>query len=302
MRGLYTEIENSKGADISFARRWASWSDLLADSQEGGAALKKSDGYDRLPLLDRRGERRSKFHFGSIAKAAKAAEYGWADGTKKLLNGVDKIADRIGEIADTMTPVITYDVGGELPDVGLYCAGVPEHMLSWPVQEATAPVVRLGINLSKAWVVTEQQCVNFGASVVALIDALELAGRDVELTVYEAGEGYNAKRVQYVVLKAAGEQIDRDRLAYALVSLDMLRRTFMATLGADQRMIYSCYGTPIPLTQVPWIAEHCPELVDVHDVDSLAGLTRSQLGHYNDADAALDLTLQWAKDEGLLNG
>ena len=292
------------GNYVSFTQHWSSWGDLLADAETGAKAL-VSEGNDHfMPVREGLGS--DTFHFESHSTAQKAAYFGWAEGTQKLLSSVDAIADQIGDIAETISNHMLYDVAGELPDVGAYCAGVAEHMISWPMDHASKPVVRLAVCVSKPFSVTAEQSANWGVAIVALVDALELAGRDVELTLYtaarcNAGRSRTAQRLQYVTVKPAGEHIDRDRLAYVLVSADMLRRTMLSALGHEDKHTYeSGYGVPIHLSDFDNLSTIAPTLVDALLVTDFSNTNRDSRNAYNTPQGALDTILFWAKDNGVL--
>lgn len=288
------------GDYVSFTQQWASWGDLLADAETGAQALVDNglDGF--MPVKESKGG--DTFHFKSHNDSQKAAYFGWAEGTQKLLSSVDAIADQIGDIAETISNHMVYDVAGELPDVGAYCAGVAEHMISWPMEQASKPVVKLAIGVAKPFFVTAEQSANWGAAIVALVDALELAGRDVELTLYASARGNKSRRLQYVTIKPAGEHIDRDRLAYVLVSADMLRRTALSALGHEDKHTYSSsYGVPIHLDDFgDKLNKIAPELSEALAVTDLSCTNRNSSHAYNTPQGALDTVLIWAKDNGVL--
>ena len=293
------------GNYVSFTQHWASWGDLLADAETGAKALVSEGNDSYMPV--REGLGGDTFHFESHSESQKAAYFGWAEGTQKLLSSVDAIANQIGDIAETISNHMLYDVAGELPDVGAYCAGVAEHMISWPMDHASKPVVKLAIGVSKPFFVSAEQSANWGAAVIALVDALELAGRDVELTLYAAARctagksKSGARRLQYVTIKPAGEHIDRDRLAYVLVSADMLRRTILSALGHEDKYAYtSSYGVPLHLSDFDNLSKIAPTLSEALPLTDLSSTNRDSCHAYNTPQGALDTILFWAKDNGVL--
>lgn len=279
----------------SFVQRWDSWTALTADAERGLTALDESE---RELMPSRKADKYDDtFHFKTYGDALKASRHGWTDGTSRLLGAVDKIADRIGDLADTIASAPVYDVAGELPDMGLYCAGEIEHMLSWPIDENTKPVIRLSINCAKPFFITSEQSANWGAAIIALIDALELAGRDVELVLIAGATSDKAQRLQYLTIKHAGEQIDRDRLAFALLSADMLRRVFLGAIGTDENLYYSAtYGKPADLHQLNKLQKLVgADLNDAHQLPAL-----QSRNEYLTPEDGLTEIINWATTEGLI--
>lgn len=290
----------------TFAIHWRHWSDLIHDAAAGAEDLLEAGQRYAMPTNIRGYS--NFYHFDDMPAALHAARFGWPEGTKRLLDGVDRIADRIGDIADSISRTPIYDVAGAVPDVGLYCAGEIEHMIDWPIDQVQRPVIELAIQCNKAHWTTAEEAANWGAAVVALIDALELAGRDVDLMLY-AGTISSKKspggRILSIPLKPAGEQIDRDRLAFALLAADMSRRLFTAPLGADHRLTFGenyGYYTGLLHPHLDGARELAPELtgrVQINPVPVVKDLCRRYLAT---PESALDYVLKGATKAGLLEG
>jgi hypothetical protein len=124
-------------------------------------------------------------------------------------------------------------VAGYLPNVTLYCAGVPAHMHQQGDEvPSRARVLRILVNLTANCNVNGHEFINRGAAIAAVTDYLETTGTRVEIQACMAIEGYHGGKSYIEVMipvKQADQQIEPDRLAFVLSSPAMLRR-FMLRL------------------------------------------------------------------------
>jgi len=166
----------------------------------------------------------------SLAEAVGLLRKGWPEGAAKIIGGLDTLS----HLQTTMTaaPAVVYDMGGEVPDVGLYCAGERAHMMTFePGEERIAPVVRIQFDGCYAAKTVAQQVENQGIALLSCIDELERAGRSVELVWGACTRGTEGGDILFnvdVMLKEAGAHFDVDRAAFALAHPSMLRRMWFA--------------------------------------------------------------------------
>lgn len=182
---------------------------------------------------------------------------GWPEGRARIVAGVEALQ----AAQDDYSPQWAMDAAGAFPDVGAYLAGDIEHMHSPDLEQPAAPILRLCVAGVTASTVEPWEMENFGIALLTLIDSLERAGRQIELS-YHATMGItkparrgSKKRIWaglppctvQVTLKHAGEHMDLDRLAYAVAHPAMLRRSVFAVM--EQHGAYSAlgenFGSPI---------------------------------------------------------
>jgi len=206
---------------------------------------------------------------------------GWPEGTARIVAGVTALA----AAQDDMAPQWAMDVCGAFPDVGAYIAGEVEHMHNPSMDAPAAPILRLFVPGSNSASVEPWEIENFGIALLTLIDSLERDGRQIELVwqmtalpTKPARKG-STKRVSaglpptsvQVELKRAGDQMDLDRLAYAIAHPAMLRRSCFAVMEQFYEFadLGSTFGAPLDYPEEAkepdalYIPRLCPDLYDL---------------------------------------
>lgn len=156
-------------------------------------------------------------------KAIKLAHEGWPEGHSQ----VRRFADRLDVSGRVAKPEVFYDVTGDAGiDMGRFMQGEPECFMDWretetPIESHNrGKIVQIVFNFSASAGVTADVLCRRGASCMALIDALETAGRRVELIGQIATHEYFIE----IPLKDAIYQPQEDQIAYALVAPAFFRR------------------------------------------------------------------------------
>jgi hypothetical protein len=151
----------------------------------------------------------------SPEEAYRLATFGWAPGREMVEKVKAQIDGKLGSHNRQYEPA--YDVSGAYVDVGRYCEGVPECMLTF--EETETPQtgfvwvhVSTGINGG----VSNREIQLHGAAVGALVDALESAGQRVKLTWERSSERNGARITLWMTLKEYDDSLDMDRLAFFL--------------------------------------------------------------------------------------
>ncbi len=165
----------------------------------------------------------------TMPDALRLAREGWPEGASALRRALDALT-----ITPTLrrAPAMAYDVGGERPDVPLFVAGDPAHMItSAPVEERATRIYSFLIHTGARVVTKTHEIMNRGAALLRWIDALEQAGHRVEITALKRQRD-DAGRGQILTgefpLKKAGEHWEPDRLAFALAHPAAHRRLWFA--------------------------------------------------------------------------
>lgn len=218
--------KNSKGfpidiltfEDFTDALRYA---ELDVDTKIGGNASRaEEDGRDRWSGTK------------DFPSALRLAREGWPEGH----DHVAQFAKRIDVSGRITKPEIIYDVTGDGGiDMGRVMAGIPESMMDWEetdeVRESRmhGKIVHIGFNFCVSAGVERKIIERRGAVVLALCNALETAGRRVEITAQYGsslasfGAGDDGFEI-YIPLKSPSYQPQEDQLVFALAHGSMLRR------------------------------------------------------------------------------
>ncbi len=179
----------------------------------------------------------------SWEEALRFARDGWPEGRAKMLKTVAS-AQSAGIIG--VAPSFEMDVGGAYPIPALAAAGQPDCMLNFsPINERARPIVRLAISGSVSGRYPASAIFNYGAAILAYVDALEANDFQCEITWHFVAERDGKYGHLSVVAKQAGESLDLDRLAFVLASPSMLRRvSFAAQERTHSSDWQGGYGVP----------------------------------------------------------
>jgi len=170
------------------------------------------------------------FGVSSVAEAKKLATLGWPEGRDKFR----AIADSINVESHILKPEIVYDVVGDGGfDMGRVLAGVPESTMDWRETETqlanpNGQIIKILFNTVTSGMVSTKVIETRGAAVLALVDALESAGKRVELdALYYIGASYGvkAKKAHKIIvpLKKLDYAVQQDQIIYALAHPSFMR-------------------------------------------------------------------------------
>lgn len=180
----------------------------------------------------------------SFEEAMTLAREGWKDGLELISNLSAKLERSTSHLVTK--PSMQWDVAGDFADAGLFVTGVPECMGSFVEMEIDKPIVRILMNLSVSCGVGAEAIMRRGAACVALVDALENAGRSCEIVV-AAGSGYSYdqetwKTMHVVPVKLAGEPLELDRMAFLLAHPSSFRRLFFSAWEHEDKDVRKALG------------------------------------------------------------
>ena len=207
----------------------------------------------------------------TVKEAVQLASYGWRKGRDQMSNELDMAHN---STSFERLPSFEYDVAGYMPNVPLYVAGCPAHMMS-PLggESAMGKVVDIKVNISASYDNSPERLMRRGASILSLIDKLEDSGLSCNVITCEYTEASQGKGFFLIEfpIKKAGQPMDIDRCAYALVHPSMLRKLcFVACeqeLKAEKNWNYG-YGLPrnVPIHERQGCV-YFPELSDMIEDD-----------------------------------
>jgi hypothetical protein len=164
----------------------------------------------------------------SFEDAAQLARDGWSDGRKRI----ERVRGQIRQSARKQGRRAGYrdDYAGLFPNVGAFASGRPDCMVNRArgVSKLTS-VVRLTVQLSASADCDAAHMANYGAAVVALVDALIRRGDSVDVfAALDVGDGYRAREGQgatiRVNVKRPGRTIDPGRLMFMIAHPAAFRR------------------------------------------------------------------------------
>lgn len=190
----------------------------------------------------------------NLGDAISVARIGWPQGR----NLAATIRDRLtAHTTIGIAPSQTLDVAGAYPLAALAAAGDPLSMVDLaPTEDRARPIVRIVASVSASATYQASEIVNYGASVAAVIDALESAAFRVELTVTNAVRQGDEAFVATCIVKQAGDHPDLDAIAFALTHPSMLRRLMFAvheTHASHEGRFMLNYGQPWVADEMPWL-------------------------------------------------
>jgi hypothetical protein len=147
------------------------------------------------------------------SEALRAAEFGWDNAPEIRSISLPEIRTA----ADSQT--YNYNVTGEILDVGTYLTGAPECWLEPVSEPQPTRIIKLAIEIGGAQFITGAQMANRGQAIVALVNALELAGYSVELTVvrsFAKNYGFDTPCTFLIPIKHAGNALDMRRIQFMI--------------------------------------------------------------------------------------
>lgn len=206
-------------------------------------------------------------------EAIKLARNGWTDTTGSVTKISGDIFNKMGGMVKR--PEILYDVEGGEVDIAQYVQGEPECWIRFQHLPVPTPgnMLKMVFNYSASGGLGAAAYTAKGAAIVALIELLEFAGKQVELwcvdtSAYNASTGsrWNTRReLQYenwVKVKDHNQPIDMGRLMYALAHQTMLRRLGFAIQETaptdylqnwgDSTLARINYGAPAAIEEADW--------------------------------------------------
>lgn len=166
-------------------------------------------------------ENSDRFAGASWEGALELANYGWPEGRRDFHQYMAAAVQKL----ESNRPAFGFDVAGMYPQVPRFVAGDPMSMVTDDPQFSRSKrIIPIYVSCSFSASVDKQRIINRGSAICGLIDIIEDANNSVELIVYEHTQGESIREWCDIRLKAAGEPLDLDRLAFALAHPAFLRR------------------------------------------------------------------------------
>lgn len=155
---------------------------------------------------------------------------GWPEGAAK----VSKVRGSLNRAVETLIAAKTqdcmYGVEGDWFDVGRMAEGDPECCGYWDDdgESEKTKIIRIVANICVSAAVSTQAMYARGAACIAAVDLLESLGYRVELWAGIGCDRGGERLDSQVLIKASGQPVDTDRLAYVLCHPSFFRRVYFA--------------------------------------------------------------------------
>lgn len=177
----------------------------------------------------------------SYDDALKLARDGWQEGAKRMAQGLVRLP------AIDSVPDYVFDVAGYLPDVGRYCAGMPDNMLRYPDEEmGTKPVVTLVVNAVANAGTKASHMANYGLAIARYVDELEAGGYRVELLAGCVSHAAN-RVVTLWNVKRAADAMNLASVAFSIGHPAAFRRLGFALLERSAVPYMPGHGAAVDL-------------------------------------------------------
>lgn len=193
--------------------------------------------------------RREFFWTETFGDALELVRCGWADGTARVAQYRDSLGAWLSAAKSAKSREFAWDVAGDFVDVGRVLSGEPECFGSEAeTGERTAGrVVSIRLNSCVSCAVSADTIAARGVAVLCAVDLLEACGTRVEVVVSVGSKGRDKSLLDgNVTVKRAGEQVDPDRLAFAVAHPSFFRRFGFRFLELYGHSPSTC--RPCPLT------------------------------------------------------
>lgn len=165
----------------------------------------------------------------SLAEAINQGEYGWVNGLNRIKALYSDLKPVVCELADRH--IMRYAESGDEADIGRFVSNEPECMVDFDVIQvpATGRIVKLVAVINQSAGMNADQVFLRGAASVALADLIERSGLRSEIWAVCPGnvsDGKNWGADFRILLKAADQPLEMDRMAFWLASPSTFRRLF----------------------------------------------------------------------------
>ena len=179
--------------------------------------------------------------FGDACRLA----FGWADGADRVER------TRVAIAAHGLKPrneSIMREVGPGVVSMGAFLSGHPQpYVVIRPGHDIRpgGKIVRIAVNVAASAYVARSIIETRGAAVCAVVDALERAGRRVQITAISASKTARATvpATYTTTVKAADDRLNLPTVAFALAHASFLRRLMFAVREREDKATRDLYHT-----------------------------------------------------------
>lgn len=170
--------------------------------------------------------------------ALKLARDGWQEGARRLASGLASLP------AIQTMPETAYAMAGYLPEVGRYCAGMPDNMITWNEDQGAKPVITLGVAISANCGTDANAMSNYGLAIARYTDELEARGYRVEISAAMVCHIDGTRVVHSWTVKEAGDAMNLADVAFSIGHPAAFRRLCFALIERTPVRECGSYGYP----------------------------------------------------------
>lgn len=180
----------------------------------------------------------------TFEKACDLAVNGWPDGASELWRRADA-STRMRK--QKPIPERVLDVAGQYPIVPMYCAGMPDHMISQGMDNAVPkPMIKIVWNANIDADLPRETLWNYGAAISACVLGLESKGFRTRLAVLTSVFSSCPFSDYYhhwtkTTIKSPGDIVDMSKIAFAACNPGFMRRIAMATMEQSTCQTYQSH-------------------------------------------------------------
>lgn len=213
----------------------------------------------------------------TLDKCIDLMKYGWPKGTKQARDLASQITGAIPPAAarkKLYRPSFT-PRGALIPNIGGHG---PCHFIGVTLSEELQKgrrIIRLLYNGGASAAVDADTLRSRGAAVMALVEILRLLRYDTEIMWVFISQAGDRTVVNQWRIKAPGESINMDQLAFGLVHPCALRRigfSMLEHLPGNCARFYGGYGHPTPIETLPHLAKNYDIVMDSDSIDGPKGM------------------------------
>lgn len=162
----------------------------------------------------------------SLSEAVRICENGWNGGRKTVEDVMGRLQTSLKQMARDMVPQMVHDVAGAYPDMGLFMEGEPECMVQFVANDdqTVGQVCRILVDCGASSLYTAEWMQKRAGAVCALVQALTMVGKSVEVWIASAVTIGKKTHDTTVCVHQAGKSLNVDDIAFALGHPAMLRQ------------------------------------------------------------------------------
>lgn len=188
----------------------------------------------------------------NYTQAYKLASEGWKDGCKLMSLKIDKLDVK----SHIKKPELFFDVSGDYGfDMGRVMSGEPEVIMNYResddmTESNHGPIVKMLVNTVMSGGIPVDIVMHRGAAIVSLVDALEQAGKRVQIDVICSAQLSDGLYTHQYPLKNADETLQIDQIAFCIAHPSIERRFNFIALDLFPTWLGHSYGGPVNVDPV----------------------------------------------------
>lgn len=176
-------------------------------------------------------------------EAVTLARTGWHSSRERVEAILEPVRERLAEMLD-LTFVQQFDMFGSEPDIDRFVAGDLECMFEDFAVEAPTKgkAMTVVVDACVTGNVPVEEVFKRGAAIIALVETMTLLGYELEIWTDMSVEREGARWTGLVRVHRAGENIDMDKVVYAIGHPSNLRRLCFGVMESENVSVRRKFG------------------------------------------------------------